>query len=274
MRLVFDPRIGEHTQQALRAAVARGGGKGRRMPSLRLSPTSPRLLAALAGGAAAVVALAIAAPRLRASTPADREQRTIAPAAAGSGFADLERANAALAGNRPGEAVAAYEKAFASSSALKQRNAESYARALIEDGKKQLESDSDAAGERFRAALAVEPGLFDPHFYLAKIYTRKSDPQSAMREYEEAIRSNPKSADAQYNLGFVYFSQRRYEDALRQYEKALQLKPPYLADVFYNVSACYEQMKRKPDAIAALRRGLEAVPDSALLRARLKQLGG
>jgi lipopolysaccharide biosynthesis regulator YciM len=72
----------------------------------------------------------------------------------------------------------------------------------------------------------------------------------------------------------VYFSQKRYEDALRQYEKVVTLKPPYLADVFYNLSACYEQMKRKSDAIAALRRGLVAVPGSELLRQRLKQLGG
>jgi lipopolysaccharide biosynthesis regulator YciM len=72
----------------------------------------------------------------------------------------------------------------------------------------------------------------------------------------------------------VYFSQKRYEDALRQYEKVVTLKPPYLADVFYNLSACYEQMKRKPEAVATLRRGLQAVPNSALLRQRLKQLGG
>jgi len=35
-----------------------------------------------------------------------------------------------------------------------------------------------------------------------------------------------------------------------------------------------KQMKRKPDAVATLRRGLEAVPNSDLLRQRLKQLGG
>ena len=88
------------------------------------------------------------------------------------------------------------------------------------------------------------------------------------------MRINPKSADAQFNLGFVYFSQKRYEDALRQYEKVVKLNPPYLADVFYNLSACYEQMKRKADAVATLRRGLRAVPKSELLRQRLRQLGG
>ncbi len=106
------------------------------------------------------------------------------------------------------------------------------------------------------------------------MYTRKSDPDDALREYKEAIRINPKSADAQFNLGFVYFSQKRYDEARQQYEKVIELSPPYLADVFYNLSACYEQMKRKDDAIATLRRGLEAVPKSDLLRQRLKQLGG
>ena len=144
-------------------------------------------------------------------------------------------------------------------------------KALVEDAKRRLDSDSNAAAERFRAAAAADPSLFEPHFYLAKIYTAKSDPQAAIREYNEALRIDPQSADAQFNLGFVYFSDRRYEEALRQYEKALKLKPA--PDAFYNISSCFEQMKRRPEAIAALKRGIAAFPDSNLLRARLKQLG-
>jgi tetratricopeptide (TPR) repeat protein len=190
------------------------------------------------------------------------------------GSADVERAKAALRANQPAVAVAAFDKAFVASPELRQKYAAEYAKALTEQGKSLFESDSDAAAQRFNAAVAADPQSFDAHFYLGKIYTRKSDPEAALREYQEAIRINPKSADAQFNLGFVYFSQKRYEDARRQYEKVVDLKPPYLADVFYNLSACYEQMKRKPEAVATLRRGLQAVPNSALLRQRLKQLGG
>ncbi|MGH7899163.1 MAG: tetratricopeptide repeat protein, partial [Candidatus Binatia bacterium] len=190
------------------------------------------------------------------------------------GSPELARAEAALSAGRPGVAVAAYEKAFAASPELKERSGPSYAKALVEDGKSKFDSDSETAAERFRAAIAVDPNLFDPHFYLAKIHTRKSDPESAMREYQEAIRINPKSADAQFNLGFVYFSQRRYDEALKQYEKVVDLKPPYLADVYYNLSACYEQLKRRSDALETLRRGIAALPKNELLKQRLKQLGG
>jgi hypothetical protein len=313
MRLLFDKKIGERTEQMLRAQLS---GK-RTRPAVR-SGSPLRLVAAAGGGLLGVVALVFAAPMLRGgqtedqsrqgaatsvtpsttaggspgvetarteeqpsgSTMATKAQPTepsLAPAQPPTpveGLADIDRATAALADNRPGDAVAAFEKAFAASASLRSEHAAAYAKALTEDGKSRFDSDSATAAARFAAAAAADPNSFDAHFFLAKVYTRRSDPEGAEREYREAIRINPRSADAQFNLGFVYFSQKRYEDALRQYEKVVELRPPYLADVFYNLAACYEQMKRKPDAIATLRRGLQAVPDSDLLRQRLKQLGG
>ncbi len=300
MRLLFDERIGERTAQMLRSQVL---GK----KSTMRSGSSLRLVAGLVGAVLGAVALVFVAPSLRgtrgeAPQPAtqtttaetsprqkpdavagDRlakpaeEPKADSPAAvlpADDGQADLRRAKAALDEHQPAEAVMAFDKAFAVSPALRESNVAVYAKALTEDGKARFDEDSDAAAQRFRAAIAADPDSFDAHFFLAKVHTRKSDPQGALQEYQEAIRINSKSADAQFNLGFVYFSQRRYDDALRQYEKVIELKPPYLADVFYNLAACYEQMKRKADAITTLRRGLQAVPSSELLRQRLKQLGG
>ena len=293
MRLLFDDKISERTMETLRSQVLGEGGRTTRSAVRSGSPL--RLVAAVGGAALGIVALLVAAPVLRASprrsppeapvarrAPApvvneERPSRPTAPPESSKGMersADLERAKAALAANQPAVAVAAFEKAFVGSPDLRTKFAADYAKALTEEGKSLFESDSDAAAQRFNAAIAADPQSFDAHFYLGKIYTRRSDPEAALREYKEAIRINPKSADAQFNLGFVYFSQRRYEDARQQYEKVVDLKPPYLADVFYNLSACYEQMKRKGEAVATLRRGLEAVPNSALLRQRLRQLGG
>jgi tetratricopeptide (TPR) repeat protein len=313
MRLLFDEKIGERTEQILRAQLI-----GKRARTTVRSGSPLRLVAAVGGGLLGVVALIFAAPAFRAgpaAVPGDQTATTSptpsttagaepavetaqtempptthtvaaepaptvsSPAASqaekpAEGLADVDRAKAALAGNRPGEAIVAFEKAFAVSPVLRSQYATAYANALTEDGRSRFDGDSEGAAARFTAAVAADPNSFDAHFFLAKIYTRRSDPEGAEREYQEAIRINPKSADAQFNLGFVYFSQKRYEDALRQYEKVVELKPPYVADVFYNLSACYEQMKRKSDAIATLRRGLEAAPDSDLLRQRLKQLGG
>jgi serine/threonine protein kinase len=299
MRLLFDEKIGEQTMQVLRSQLS--GRSGRAAPAPVRSGSSLRLAAAASGAALGVVALILAAPSLRASTgrggatepETKREQQskprserpigrptepsTLAPVmatAAPGGLDDAERASVALAANKPAAAVAAFEKAFAASPELRKTYAPGYAKALTEEGKTLFENDSEAAAQRFKTAVGADPDNFDAHFFLAKVYTRKSDPDAALREYQEAIRIDPKSADAQFNLGFVYFSQKRYEDARRQYEKVVELAPPYLADVFYNLSACYEQMKRKSEAVATLRRGLEAVPTSDLLRSRLKQLGG
>jgi serine/threonine protein kinase len=288
MRLLFDDKVGEHTSQILRSQLL---GRPARTPrSAVRSGSSKRLVAALGGAALGILALLIASPKLRASTPQPppalpappREEAPatsaappeVAKPAAPDGLADAQHATEALAANRPAEAIAAFDKAFAASPDLRAQYAAGYAKALTEEGKSLFETDSDAAARRFKDAIAADPDSFDAHFLLAKVYTRKSDSDGALREYGEAIRINPKSADAQFNLGFVYFSQKKYEDARRQYEKVIELSPPYLADVFYNLSACYEQMKRKDDAIATLRRGLKAVPKSDLLRQRLKQLGG
>jgi Flp pilus assembly protein TadD len=307
MRLLFDEKIGERTEQFLRAQVA-----GKRGRSTVRSGSPLRLGAALGGGLLGIVALVFAAPALRAgrgapegkvatrsapnpaavgavtanakaegpaaatpATPTPLEPPAAAQSpAAPKGLADVEIAEASLAANRPGEAVTAFERAFAASPALRPKYSEGYAKALTEEGRSLLDSDPESASKRLEQAVAADPRSFDAHFFLAKVYTRRSDVEGALREYQEAIRINPNSADAHFNLGFVYFSQKRYDDALREYQKVVELKPPYLADVFYNLSACYEQMKQKSDAIATLRRGLEAVPDSDLLRQRLNQLGG
>jgi len=271
---------------------------GKRPRAAVRSGSPLRLVAAAGGGMLGVVALVFAAPALRggqamepsrptspnsvssSTTTAAKPQPTESlltptqgPKSVG-GLADIDRAKEALAENRPADAVTAFEQAFSTSPELRSEHAAAYAEALAEDGKNRFDSDSEGAASRFAAAAAADPNSYDAHFFLAKVYTRRSDPVGAEHEYLEAIRINPKSADAQFNLGFVYFSQKRYEEALRQYEKVVELRPPYLADVFYNIAACYDQMKRKPDAITALRRGLQVVPDSDLLRQRLKQLGG
>jgi serine/threonine protein kinase/Flp pilus assembly protein TadD len=309
MRLLFDERIGEKTAELLREQVFGTRDNMRSGSGLRLAAA---VAGAVLGAGALVFAKPYLRPSAPVSgdgqevanaVPTKSEARTPQPVASPKptenvslasnstaintgkvepparitpvrSSVEIAAAEAALAANKPADAVAAYEKAFAESPDLRDQHATSYAKALIEDGKAHFDADADAAAERFQAAAKVDPDSFDAHFFLAKLDTRRGDPQSAQREYLEAIRINPKSADAQFNLGFVYFSQKRYEDALQQYEKVVALKPPYLADVFYNLSACYEQMKRKSDAIAALRRGLVAVPGSELLRQRLKQLGG
>lgn len=308
MRLLFDERIGERTAQILRAQILGKKSTVRTGSSLRLVAALAGMV--LGGVALVFVAPALRGTRAEPLSPPTRPSKLSAqnattqettpqkepepgadtrvakssdsPSAnppaptvpAEDGRADLQRATAALAENHPAEAVAAFDKAFAASPDLREKNAAAYAKALTEDGKARFDEDSDAAAQRLRAAIVADPNSFDAHFFLAKVHTRKSDPQGALQEYQEAIRVNPRSADAQFNLGFVYFSQRRYDDALRQYEKVIELKPTYLADVFYNLAACYEQMKRKSDAVATLRRGVQAVPDSDLLRQRLKQLGG
>lgn len=280
MQLLFDEKIGEKTLFRLRSEVFGGTPE----PKAGFRVPSSRVTAAAAGAMAAVIALAIAAPGKKPAVEAPpvrelAEEKPVPtlptpPPAPVPGTDEIARASAALAGGKTREAITAFEKAFALDSGLRSKHAAAYGRALSDEGRRLLEAGSDEAASRFQAALQVAPDLFDPHFYLAKIYWTRRDSESALREYREAVRIDPTVADAQYNLGYVYFSQKLYDQALRQYEKVVELKPAYLGDVFYNIAACYEQMGKKREAIEALRRGIEAVPGSELLQQRLKQLGG
>ncbi|MEA2625386.1 MAG: eukaryotic-like serine/threonine-protein kinase [Candidatus Binatota bacterium] len=295
MRALFHDRmkVGAATLGRLREEILSHGKRPRvRMPSL-----PPRVLAAAAGALAGIVAVGIAVPALPhrgeivagvPPLPAARpEPAKEAPKVAAiapepvpredegaRADAQIERARDALAAGSVAKAVSAFEAAFRIDPSLRARHAAAYAEALVRDGKRLFDEDSREAEQRFRAALRIDPDLYDAHFFLAKIYTRRSEVDAAGREYLEAIRIDPNAPDPHFNLGFIYFSQKQYEDALREYEQTAKLEPRYLADVFYNISACYERLGKKREAREVLRRGVAAVPDSDLLKKRLKQLGG
>ena len=202
------------------------------------------------------------------------EPTVTAPVEAPPGSAEAEEALDALEQKRFGKAIERFEVAFAAAPSLRERHAEDYGRALSAEGRRLFEAESPEAEKRFEAAVAAAPDLFEPHFYLAKIRTRDATLGKAIDHYREAIRIDPKHADARFNLGYLYIREPDYEKALEQYQVALDLRPPYLEDVVYNLSVCYERLGRRDDAVAALRKGLEELPQSQLLEQRLKQLGG
>ena len=190
------------------------------------------------------------------------------------GAAEAEEALDALEAGRFDRAIERFDVAFAAAPALRDRYAEDYGRALSAEGKRLFEAESPEAEKRFEAALAAAPDLFEPHFYLAKIHTRDATLDGAIAHYREAIRIDPKHPDARFNLGYLYIRDKDFEKALEQYQAALELRPPYLEDVVYNLSVCYERLGRREEAVAAIRKGIAELPESQLLEQRLKQLGG
>jgi serine/threonine-protein kinase len=269
MRALFDPRIGEATLERYRQEMAGLPEAPRPARVLRT-----RLAAATGGAVLGLVTVAIVAPGLRPAAPPRVPATSPRSAAPSARQGDVDRALGALEAGHAAEAVAAFEAAFAADASLRRENALAYARALSALGKDLLDSDSDGASERFTTALTVAPDLFEPHFYLAKIHTRRQEPEAAEREYQEALRIDPRSADAHFNLAYLQYSRMRYREALAEYQKALELRPPYLADVYYYMAVCHEQMGEREAAVATLRRGLEKVPDSDLLKQRLRKLAG
>ena len=295
MKLLFDERAGESTLAGLRRDVygtsvrdARGRG-GNYL----------RMVAAVAGAALGGVALwATQGGSPAGDPPPPLVEATVAPITPGSavgpgvipetpptpaptptsvvsaspGALAVGRAEAALRAGTAVVALKAFEEAFELDPTLRVTHARSYAGALADDGRRILEEGGSGAVERFRAAIAAAPDLFEPHFMLGNVFTREGRVEEAMAEYRKALAINPDSADAHFNLGFLHVRQENFQEAVAEYERASKLAPSYPEDVFYNLSVCYERLGRRSAALEAVERGLVKVPDSETLAARKQQL--
>ncbi len=110
MRLLFDEKVGEHTSQILRSQLL---ARPARVPrSAVRSGSSKRLVAALGGAALGLIALLIASPKLRASTP---QPKPVPPASRPQTAAPESPPSVSRAAPPPAAAPAPREEAPAAS---------------------------------------------------------------------------------------------------------------------------------------------------------------
>ncbi len=97
----------------------------------------------------------------------------------------------------------------------------------------------------------------------AKLHMGKSE--AALKDYDRAIRLNPRYSVAYNNRGNALLAMSQPERALRDFARALELSQNAAdsADIFYNCAVANEDMRKLPDAIAALSLVLTIFPDDA-----------
>jgi tetratricopeptide (TPR) repeat protein len=83
------------------------------------------------------------------------------------------------------------------------------------------------------------------------------------------------AAKAHFLAGQAYYEQANYTDAVKEFNEAHRLSRR--ADLWYNVSVCYERLGRWDDAIAALQQYLQErpnAPDRAVIESRITNFTG
>jgi Flp pilus assembly protein TadD len=85
---------------------------------------------------------------------------------------------------------------------------------------------------------------------------RKEDPAFDITFYESVLRREPRYADVVEILGGLYTKTGRIADGLRMDRKLVKLRPGN-ATAHYNLACSLALVKRKADALRALRRAIE-----------------
>ncbi len=85
---------------------------------------------------------------------------------------------------------------------------------------------------------------------------RKEDPTFDITFYESVLRRDPRYADVVEILGGLYTKTGRIADGLRMDRKLVRLQPDN-ATAHYNLGCSLALVKRKADALRALRRAIE-----------------
>lgn len=113
----------------------------------------------------------------------------------------------------------------------------------------------DAIGH-FERSVALDGTRAEYRFYLAWALFQTNAFGRALEQVEGAIARDPNLGDAYWIRGEVRLRSGAVADALEDLQRATQLRAMRF-EAFAAMSECYDQLRRRPNAIAALRQALE-----------------
>lgn len=153
-----------------------------------------------------------------------------------------------------------------------------FAEALVNLGEvDEAESRHDAAEERFRAALAIDPDLLPARLNLARalLHRGRRTParrdelwSRARREYLHLLESDPDLAEAHHDLAFMDHETGRLERAVESYLRAARADPSY-ADAHHGACASLARLGRFTEADESCRACIRVAPSDARCRQSL-----
>ncbi len=154
--------------------------------------------------------------------------------------------------------------------------AENQYRAVLKDAPQQVDALHllgvllDQRGQRaqgialVRKALAVNGGVADIHFNLARMLAATGDTVGAKRHYDQALLLKPGHAMAHNGLGVLYRALGQYAEASAAFERALRFEPR-LIDAHINLCNTYRDTCNEAAILKVADQGLKVDPNSAQL---------
>jgi len=111
-----------------------------------------------------------------------------------------------------------------------------------------------------------------PIFARGVFYQNKGDLVNAKEEYRKCIIKDRHYIDAYFNLGYILMHEDSVEKAFRQYDIVVNLQPDN-PTAYYDRGVCYENMKKKSEAIMDYRRAMALDTSYSSPKIALRQLG-
>jgi tetratricopeptide (TPR) repeat protein len=115
------------------------------------------------------------------------------------------------------------------------------------------ESDSVAAIDAYRRAIADDPAHVEARINLGRVLHNTGRLAQAETVYREAIAACGNDALLLFNFGVLLDDMKRKEEAAKAYEEALRTDPAF-ADCCYNLALICEELGRRRDAIRHMAR--------------------
>jgi tetratricopeptide (TPR) repeat protein len=124
-----------------------------------------------------------------------------------------------------------------------------------------LTDQFDRAEKSLGEAIRLDRSDADYHYYLGVTCLRKKRADLAIQSLQQAIRLSASHFLAHYFMGEAYLAQDNYQESLRWFQKAAPLEPSD-PDPYVGIAICYMHLKRRTNAIAAIRQALAIDPNN------------
>lgn len=165
-------------------------------------------------------------------------------------------------------------------------------------------SNFDLSKEVFEKILNLDPGYFDAHLYLARIYSkldildlsinyydkalainkfffiynelglvyfRKKSYEQALLNFIKSIKLNKNFYEGYFNIGLVYHSANNISLAIKSFEEAIKYNPKY-AEAFNNLGLLYVELNQLDNAIYNYNQAIKYNPNLYLAYTNLSQV--
>ncbi len=184
----------------------------------------------------------------------------------------LEQAKTALHNKNFNRAIELFEQAIAQNPTNASTIKMYYSKALLGQAAGVFIKNSDTAEILLSKAIEADPQNAEAHFDLGRLYTKSKDYPKAIKAYQKAANLSYRPSDAFYNLGFIYASTKDFANAEKMFLHVVDLKPPYLDKVLFNLAVVQQQQGKKQQCIENLEKAMINNPKNQRAQQYLNQL--